>query len=209
MSLPRGGMVSPRSRSLRSGEVKRSPRSPREPRGSSRAEPGPRVPTYSDDGKSRTGERGVKRPRHAERIRNEYKYIERSVTEREREGDGARGEEGAAVCARIGNTSESYTHRHNSPVPPSSRARSGTRSRGSCLPPPFFPPRVPYEGPAESQSAAQCPLGLRTPRAGGTKDETRFEKAFQCAARRARIFVYCRRRGPHEGRGEIVPRSEA
>lgn len=121
------------------------------------------------------GKRGVK-PQHVLCIRNEYKYIERNVTQREKETPAARREE---VVLRA-YWSKNYTHRHNSRSLARSfllpRARAWHSLAGSCLPPPFFPPRVPYEGPAESQSTAQCPLGLRTPRAGRTKDETRFEK---------------------------------
>jgi len=106
------------------------------------------------------------------------------VTQREKETPAARREE--AVCACIGNIGElhaptqlSFVHSLTRSLARSlllSHAHAWHSLAGFCLPPPFFPPRVPYEGPAESQSTAQCPFGLRTPRAGRTKDETHLEK---------------------------------
>lgn len=55
------------------------------------------------------GKRGVK-PQHVLCIRNEYKYIEGNVTQREKESPAARREE---VVLRA-YWSENYTHRHNS-----------------------------------------------------------------------------------------------
>lgn len=115
----------------------------------------------------RWGPRKASDPRHATRIRNEYKYIERSETEREREKEILR-RRGEFALVLV--TSESYTHSHaRSFLLPLSTRGAGTRLRA--------PAYAPYAAcPADTGTRwvpeyAQCPLGFSTPRAGRTKDD--------------------------------------
>lgn len=142
------------------------------------AEPGP---AYSDG--EAHGERGVV-PRHATRIRNEYKYIEGRARGTEKERHVARGGKIARARARVLVTSELHTHRHDSPLAaPSPFLLPRALARGP-LPPPAPSSPVSRIGARRVPEYASVSARLQhAPRRSGVeRSPGRASKRLQCAA---------------------------